>query len=377
MGVCCSVANANGSAASATDGAAGAPSVEMGSAMGAARSRGDVVLEEFVHQDAITRVVVTSGGHRLLVADEAGVGRVCRLLPAQGPMYGAHSATGSSRLQVLAVWNLDKAQGPGFELSLQAASRGITDLALAPHGDLVALTARSGELVLVSLPTDQQPTVLHTLKGSNKTALAAVTFVPVSDGLMIVTGSRDGWMGGWQVSNSTAAPTQVWEEHINRNVVTALLGLDAGLCLQTSEDKLLRCWDVRTGACVRTSPRQAALQTCMARAGASFVVGQSASATGQASLQIWSPELQLLQTFALDVHTVAAVAVQGQLALALGRNGTIVALDIQTGVERYRTAVGAGVRSLALWMPTPSTPALRLVVGQEGRVRIKYPNLRL
>lgn len=70
----------------------------------------------------------------------------------------------------------------------------------------------------------------------------------------LCSGSRNGDIFLWD--SSTAKRTA--KAHVNRNVITAVCWTpgDAGLVAQTSEDKILRLWDVRTMKPAHAYPRQ-------------------------------------------------------------------------------------------------------------------------
>ncbi len=68
---------------------------------------------------------------------------------------------------------------------------------------------------------------------------------------MLVSGSRDGQLRVWDVSRGTTTRS---ETRVSQNTVTALRWIpDSESVAQSSEDKILRVWDVRTGLRLATS----------------------------------------------------------------------------------------------------------------------------
>ena len=81
------------------------------------------------------------------------------------------------------------------------------------------------------------------------------------DEAQLCSGSRNGDLFLWD----SATGKRVAKTHVNRNVITAVcwapVKASPGLVAQTSEDKILRVWDVRTMKAAHTYPRQQYIHT--------------------------------------------------------------------------------------------------------------------
>jgi len=106
-------------------------------------------------------------------------------------------------------------------------------------------------------------------------AVAGVAQSP--DEAQMCSGSRNGDLFLWD----SATARRVSKVHVNRNVITDVCWVpeNAGLVAQTSEDKILRVWDVRTMQAANTYPRQQYIHTsCDCSADGTLVL---TSANGQ------------------------------------------------------------------------------------------------
>jgi WD40 repeat protein len=134
----------------------------------------------------------------------------------------------------------------------QPARRGITALAAAPDGLALYSAARDGSLWRheVGAPAAAAASVL----GQHAMAATALALGPGGGPQLLVSGSRDGTLRTWDLATAAMAA----EKKTPQNTVTGLCWVPgaAAAVAQSSEDKVLRVWDVRALAVAMAFPAQ-------------------------------------------------------------------------------------------------------------------------
>ncbi|EGD72722.1 hypothetical protein PTSG_04450 [Salpingoeca rosetta] len=123
--------------------------------------------------------------------------------------------------------------------------------------DALAVGTRSGDVVRL-IAGHASLSDAHTM-GSHQLGVTGMA----AFGGYLCTGSRDGEVKFWDLA--TLVNTASLKVH--RNVVTAIAPMGPNLFCQSSEDKSLRVWDVRTGSVAVQFPKQQYILTSCAVAG--------------------------------------------------------------------------------------------------------------
>ena len=208
-----------------------------------------------------------------------------------------------------------------------------TDAAYSPDSSEIAVTSRTGDIRVFSVPQGRLVVTLHS--GS---PLNAVVWSPT--GRSIVVGGKTGVVELWDLDSKTVVQT-----FRHRAPVLDVANSPDGRVIATAGGNNVKLWDAGSGLLLKTLPHARALRRMSFSSDGRLLL----SVSNEIAAHVWdvaSGNLRWTLAHKSEV-TGAAFSPDGTLAATASRDGTAKIWNMSTGVMTATTAVEVALNTIA------------------------------